>query len=155
MSVVVWVRSSLKNKIMFVNKKARFEYEFIRTEVAGIQLHGSEVKSIKDGKISMTEAFCVFIGGELYVKNINITGNGTAYSHEPIRDRKLLLKKQELIKLQKDLIKGFTIIPYKFFKNERGVFKMEIALARGKKLHDKRATIKERDINREINKILA
>jgi SsrA-binding protein len=140
---------------MFVNKKARFEYEFIRTEVAGIQLHGSEVKSIKDGKISMTEAFCVFIGGELYVKNINITGNGTAYSHEPIRDRKLLLKKQELIKLQKDLIKGFTIIPYKFFKNERGVFKMEIALARGKKLHDKRATIKERDINREINKILA
>jgi SsrA-binding protein len=140
---------------MFVNKKARFEYEFIRTEVAGIQLHGSEVKSIKDGKISMTEAFCVFIGGELYVKNINITGNGTAYSHEPIRDRKLLLKKQELIKLQKDLIKGFTIIPYKIFKNERGVFKMEIALARGKKLHDKRATIKERDINREINKILA
>ncbi len=140
---------------MFVNKKARFEYEFIRTEVAGIQLHGSEVKSIKDGKISMTEAFCVFIGGELYVKNINITGNGTAYSHEPIRDRKLLLKKQELIKLQKDLIKGFTIIPYKIFKNERGVFKMEIALARGKKLHDKRATIKERDISREINKILA
>ncbi len=140
---------------MFVNKKAKFEYEFIRTEVAGIQLHGSEVKSIKDGKVSMTEAFCVFIGDELYVKNINITGNGTAYSHEAIRDRKLLLKKQELVKLRKDLIKGFTVIPYKIFKNERGVFKMEIALARGKKLHDKRATIKERDISREINKILA
>ncbi len=140
---------------MFVNKKARFEYEFIRTEVAGIQLHGSEVKSIKDGKISMTEAFCVFVDGELYVKNINITGNGTAYSHEPIRDRKLLLKKKELVKLQKDLIKGLTIVPYKMFKNERGVFKMEIALARGKKLHDKRATIKEREIGREIAKALA
>lgn len=140
---------------MFVNKKAKFEYEFIRTEVAGMQLSGSEVKSIKDGKISMTEAFCVFVDGELYVKNINITGNGTAYSHEPTRDRKLLLKKKELVKLQKDLIKGFTIVPYKIFKNERNVFKIEIALARGKKLHDKRATIKERDINREIAKTLA
>ena len=140
---------------MFVNKKAKFEYEFIRTEVAGMQLSGSEVKSIKDGKISMTEAFCVFVDGELYVKNINITGNGTAYSHEPTRDRKLLLKKKELVKLQKDLIKGFTIVPYKIFKNERNVFKIEIALARGKKLLDKRATIKERDINREIAKTLA
>jgi SsrA-binding protein len=140
---------------MFVNKKAKFEYEFIRTEVAGMQLYGSEVKSIKDGKISMSEAFCVFIDDELYVKNINITGNGTAYSHEPIRDRKLLLKKKELVKLQKDLIKGFTIVPYKIFKNERGMFKIEIALARGKKLHDKRAAIKDRDIKKEISKILA
>ena len=140
---------------MFVNKKAKFEYEFIRTEVAGMQLYGSEVKSIKYGKISMSEAFCVFIDDELYVKNINITGNGTAYSHEPIRDRKLLLKKKELVKLQKDLIKGFTIVPYKIFKNERGMFKIEIALARGKKLHDKRAAIKDRDIKKEISKILA
>jgi SsrA-binding protein len=140
---------------MFVNKKAKFEYEFIRTEVAGIQLHGSEVKSIKDGKISMTEAFCVFIGDELYVKNINISGNGTAYSHEPIRDRKLLLRKGELAKLQKDLIKGFSIVPYKLFKNERGHYKLEIVLGRGKKLHDKRATIKDRDIKREITKTLA
>ena len=97
----------------------------------------------------------MFVNGELYVKNINITGNGTAYSHEPIRDRKLLLKKQELVKLQKDLIKGLTIVPYKIFKNERGVFKIEIALARGKKLYDKRATIKEREIGREIAKTLA
>jgi SsrA-binding protein len=140
---------------MFVNKKAKFEYEFIRTEVAGMQLHGSEVKSIKNGKISMNEAFCVFVGNELYVKNINITGNGTAYSHEAIRDRKLLLKKKELVKLQKDLIKGLTIVPYKIFKNERGIFKIEVVLARGKKLHDKRATIKNREMDREIAKALA
>lgn len=140
---------------MFVNKKAKFEYEFIRTEVAGIQLYGSEIKSIKDGKLSFNEAFCVFVDDELFVKNINISGNGTAYSHEPIRDRKLLLKKRELVKLQKDLIKGFTIVPYKIFKNERGLFKIEIALGRGKKLHDKRATIKERDIKKEISKALA
>jgi len=133
---------------MFVNKKAKFEYEFIRTEVAGIQLYGSEIKSIKDGKLSFNEAFCVFVDDELFVKNINISG-------EPIRDRKLLLKKRELVKLQKDLIKGFTIVPYKIFKNERGLFKIEIALGRGKKLHDKRATIKERDIKKEISKALA
>lgn len=139
---------------MFINKKAKFEYEFIRTEIAGIQLTGSEVKSIKAGKVSMTEGFCVFINDELYVKNINISGNGTAYSHEPTRDRKLLLKKKELVKLQKDLIKGFTIVPYKIFKNDRGIFKIEIALARGKKLYDKRAAIKERDFNKEIVKTL-
>ena len=138
-----------------INKKVRFEYEFLRTEVAGIQLLGSEVKAIKDNKISMGESYCVFHNGELYVKNINISGNGTAYSHEPTRDRKLLLRKSELLKLQKDLVKGLTIVPYKIFKNERGIFKIEIVLARGKKLHDKRATIKEREIGREIAKALA
>jgi SsrA-binding protein len=138
-----------------INKKVRFEYEFLRTEVAGIQLLGSEVKAIKDNKISMGESYCVFHNGELYVKNINISGNGTAYSHEPTRDRKLLLRKSELLKLQKDLVKGLAIVPYKLFKNERGNYKLEIVLGRGKKLHDKRNTIKERDISRETNKTLA
>lgn len=137
-----------------INKKVKFEYEFIRTEIAGIQLQGSEVKAIKDNKISMGESYCVFRNGELFVKNINISGNGTAYGHEPTRDRKLLLKKRELVKLEKDLIKGLAIVPYRLFKNERGCYKLEIVLGRGKKLHDKRATIKERDINRETNKIL-
>ena len=138
-----------------LNKKAKFDYEFIRTEVAGIQLTGSEVKAINAGKISMTDSFCVFIDGELFVVGFNISGNNTAYSHEPTRNRKLLLRKQELNKLTRDLIKGLTIVPYKLFKNERGIYKLEIALARGKKTYDKRNTIKERDINREVNKTLA
>lgn len=137
---------------MIVNKKARFDYEFIRTETAGIQLTGSEVKAIIDGKISLVDSFCVFINDELFLIGSNIPGNNTAYSHEPIRNRKLLLKRRELNKLQRDLIKGLTIVPYKLFKNERGMFKLEIALAKGKKTHDKRNTIKERDIDREISK---
>lgn len=137
---------------MIVNKKARFDYEFIRTETAGIQLTGSEVKAIIDGKISLVDSFCVFINDELFLIGSNIPGNNTAYSHEPIRNRKLLLKRRELNKLQRDLIKGLTIVPYKLFKNERGIFKLEIALAKGKKTHDKRNAIKERDIDREISK---
>lgn len=137
---------------MIVNKKARFDYEFIRTETAGIQLTGSEVKAIIDGKISLVDSFCMFINDELFLIGSNIPGNNTAYSHEPIRNRKLLLKRRELSKLQRDLIKGLTIVPYKLFKNERGMFKLEIALAKGKKTHDKRNTIKERDIDREISK---
>jgi SsrA-binding protein len=138
---------------MFVNKKAKFEYEFIRTEVAGIQLYGSEVKSISSGKMTMSESYCVFIGNELFVKNIHITENGTAYTHEPIRDRKLLLKRRELNKLKKDLVKGLTIVPYKIFKNSRGLYKIEVVLARGKNLYDKRQTIKDRDIKNEIRVI--
>ena len=136
---------------MIVNRRIKFEYEFIRTEVAGIQLMGSEVKSINDGKITMGESFCLFIGDELFVKNIHITDNGTAYCHEPLRDRKLLLKRKELNKLKKDLIKGLTIVPYKVFKNDRGLYKIEIVLAKGKNLYDKRQSIKEKDIKREIN----
>jgi SsrA-binding protein len=139
---------------MVVNKKARFDYEFLRTEVAGIQLMGSEVKAINDGKISLVDSFCVFISDELFLVGSNIPGNNTAYSHEPIRHRKLLLKKRELIKLRRELVKGLTIVPYKIFKNERGMYKIEIALARGKKNYDKRNTIKERDIDRETSKNL-
>jgi len=139
---------------MVVNKKARFDYDFLRTEVAGIQLMGSEVKAINDGKISLVDSFCVFISDELFLVGSNIPGNNTAYSHEPIRHRKLLLKKRELIKLRRELVKGLTIVPYKIFKNERGMYKIEIALARGKKNYDKRNTIKERDIDRETSKNL-
>ena len=135
-----------------VNKKVKFEYTFIETHIVGIKLMGSEVKPIKSGLTSLTDTYCYFSGGELFVKGMNIPSKGNSYSHEPIRDRKLLMKKRELIKLSKQLINGLTIVPYKIFVNERGLVKMEIVLAKGKKLHDKRQAIKERDIDRETRK---
>ena len=135
-----------------VNKKVKFEYTFIETHIVGIKLMGSEVKPIKSGLTSLTDTYCYFSGGELFVKGMYISSKGNSYSHEPIRDRKLLMKKRELIKLSKQLINGLTIVPYKIFVNERGLVKMEIVLAKGKKLHDKRQAIKERDIDRETRK---
>jgi SsrA-binding protein len=111
---------------------------------------GSEVKSIRDGKVSLVDAYCYFNEGELYVKGMNIPEYRQSYTHEPIRDRKLLMKKKELVKLQKELIKGLTIVPYKLFTNDRGLLKMEIVLAKGKKLWDKRESLKEKDIKREM-----
>ena len=98
----------------------------------------------------MVDTYCYFKNGELYVKGMNVTSNNVAYSHEPNRERKLLMKKKELRKLEKELINGLTIIPYRLFRNDRGLIKMEIVLAKGKNLFDKRNTIKERDINREM-----
>jgi SsrA-binding protein len=142
----------MKNQVNIVNKKAKFEYEFIRTEIGGIVLMGSEVKSIRDGKISLAESFCTFINDELYLRNANITETPTNYTHKSTQDRKILLKRRELTKLQKELIKGFSIVPYRVFLNEKGLIKVEIALARGKKLHDKRESIKTRDVEREISR---
>lgn len=142
----------MKNQVNIVNKKAKFEYEFIRTEIGGIVLMGSEVKSIRDGKISLAESFCTFINDELYLRNANITETPTNYTHKATQDRKILLKRRELTKLQKELIKGFSIVPYRVFLNEKGLIKVEIALARGKKLHDKRESIKTRDVEREISR---
>ena len=113
---------------------------------------GSEVKSIRDGKISLAESFCTFINDELYLRNANITETPTNYTHKATQDRKILLKRRELTKLQKELIKGFSIVPYRVFLNEKGLIKVEIALARGKKLHDKRESIKTRDVEREISR---
>lgn len=142
----------MKNQINIVNKRAKFEYEFIRTEIGGIVLMGSEVKSIRDGKISLAESFCTFIDGELYLRNANVSEMLSDFTHKSNQDRKILLKRQELGKLQKELIKGLTIVPYRVFLNEKGLIKIEIALAKGKKLYDKRETIKQRDIEREINR---
>jgi SsrA-binding protein len=122
----------------------------VDTFVVGVKLMGSEVKSIRDGKVSLVDAYCYFNEGELYVKGMNIPEYRQSYTHEPIRDRKLLMKKKELIKLQKELIKGLTIVPYKLFTNDRGLIKMEIVLAKGKKLYDKRESLKEKDIKREM-----
>jgi SsrA-binding protein len=143
----------MKNQVNIVNKKAKFEYQFIRTEVGGIVLMGSEVKSIRNGKMSISESFCTFIDGELYLKNANISEISSDYTHKSNQDRKILLKRRELTRLQKELIKGLTIVPYRVFLNEKGLIKVEIALAKGKNLYDKRETMKKRDIEREINRI--
>lgn len=142
----------MNNQVNIINKKAKFEYEFIRNEICGIVLMGSEVKSIKSGKISISESFCVFIKNELYLKNANITEISSDYTHKSDQDRKILLKRRELARLQKELIKGLTIIPYRVFLNERGLIKIEIVLAKGKKSYDKRESIKLRDIDREIKR---
>jgi SsrA-binding protein len=144
----------VKTKVNIVNKRVKFEYEVIRTEIAGIVLIGSEVKSIKSGKVSLSESYCTFINDELVLKNANITEMSSSYTHKSTQDRKLLLKKIELDRLKKELVKGLTIVPYRIFENERGLIKVEVVLGRGKKLHDKRDTIKNRDIEREISRTL-
>lgn len=143
--------------IDLVNKKARFEFEFVSTYIAGIQLYGTEIKSIREGKVNLTDGYCYFKKAELWVKNLHISeyNFGTYNNHEPERLRKLLLHKKELKKLESSIKeKGLTIIPFRIFINERGLAKLEIALARGKKLHDKRNTIKERDSKMDLHKAL-
>jgi SsrA-binding protein len=142
----------MKHSVNIVNKKVKFEYEFIQTEIAGIQLIGSEVKSIRENKASISESYCYFSNGELFVKGMNISDYGYGTFHETNRDRKLLLKKKELKKLENQLIKGLAIIPYRLFINDRGLIKVEIVLGRGKKLYDKRESIKSRDIDRDMKR---
>lgn len=139
--------------INVVNRKARFNYEFLQTYTAGIQLFGTEIKAIREGKVSLNEGFCYFSRGELWLKNIHIGPYkmGSFNNHEPMRIRKLLLNRKELDRLQDSVKeKGLTIIPYRIFLNERNLIKVEIALAKGKKLHDKRDSIKERESKRDI-----
>tara|TARA_R110002020_G_scaffold31336_1_gene97843 strand:+ start:667 stop:1086 length:420 start_codon:yes stop_codon:yes gene_type:complete len=137
---------------MTVNKKIKFEYQFIETYVAGIKLMGSEVKPIDNGGVSLVDSYCYFDNGELFIKGMNITKSKVAYTHDPIRDRKLLMKKKELRKLEKKLVKGLTIVPYKIFRNGKGLIKVEVVLAKGKKLYDKRNTLKDRDIKRDMDR---
>jgi len=141
----------MKENINIVNRSARFEYEFIDTYSAGIMLTGVEVKFIRDGKLSFVDSFCAFQNGELFMNNVSISGIG---NDNIKRNRKLLLKKKELNKLLKNLDKGLTIVPIRIYTNERRVFKVDISLARGKKLYDKRDSIKKRDMDREMSKIL-
>jgi SsrA-binding protein len=144
----------MKKSINIVNKKAKFEYEFLQTETCGIQLVGSEVKSIRNGKASISEGYCYFNNGELFVKGMNISDYGFGSSHETTRDRKLLLKRKELNNLENQLTNGLTIIPYRLFLNDKGLIKVEIALSKGKKLYDKRDSIKSRDIERDMKRDL-
>ncbi|MFV0392217.1 MAG: SsrA-binding protein SmpB [Paludibacteraceae bacterium] len=146
-----------KSNIQIKNKRATFDYEILDRYVAGIQLFGTEIKSIRDGKASLTETYCTFINNELWVKNMNISTYffGTYNNHEPRRDRKLLLNKKELRKLLRATKEtGNTIVPIKLFINENGLAKIEIGLARGKKMYDKRQTLKEKDDRREIDRAM-
>lgn len=142
-------------KVNIRNKKASHEYFLIDRLVAGIQLQGTEIKSIRYGKANLSDAYCVFIGNELFVRNLHISeyALGTHYNHMVKRDRKLLLNRKELRKLLiKINEKGFTIIPTRLFVNERGLAKLEIALAKGKHTYDKRNTIKQKDIQRDTDR---
>jgi SsrA-binding protein len=144
------------NKVNIKNKKAYFEYEIIDKFIAGIMLTGTEIKSVRQSKASIKEAYCVIIKNKALVRNMTINEyeNGGHYNHEPKRDRILLLNKKEIEKLAKGVEqKGFTIVPLHLFINEKGLAKLEIGLAQGKKLHDKRETLKEKDVSRELDRI--
>jgi len=148
--------SRFSNEVNIKNKRANFEYELLDKYIAGIQLRGTEIKSIREGKINLQDGYVYFSNGEAFVKGVNISAyeQGTHYNHVPIRDRKLLLKKSELKKLEARVEeKGLTLIPVRLFINDRGFAKLEIALGRGKKLHDKRDSIKDRDMKRELGRI--
>ena len=144
-----------KPNIFIDNRKANFNYFLLDQYVAGIVLVGCEIKSIRSGAVNMSDSYCVFIGNELYVKNMHISpyknSNFTYKDYDPKRDRKLLLSKRELKKLQKDVNeKGVTIVPVNLFTNEKGMVKMTVALAKGKHTYDKSQSIKERDLDREM-----
>ena len=137
------------------NKRASFDYEFVDTYTAGIVLTGTEIKSIRMGKASLVDTFCYFIRGELWVKNMHIAEYfyGSYNNHTTRRDRKLLLNRKELRKLERDSqAPGFTIVPTRLFINEKGLAKLVIALAKGKKQFDKRETLKEKDARREMDR---
>jgi SsrA-binding protein len=127
------------------NRQATFQYELLDKYIAGIMLRGTEIKSIREGKVNLQDGYCYFSNGEIFAKGINITpyAQGTHYNHEAGRERKLLMKKSELKKLESKIEeKGLALIPIKIFINDRGLAKLEIAVARGKKTHDKREGLK-------------
>lgn len=146
----------MQNKINIRNKKATFNYTLVEKYIAGIKLTGTEIKSIRLGKASLVDAYCIFYNNELYIRGLTISeyAFGTHYNHDPNQDRKLLLTKRELKKLErKSSDKGFTIVATKLFINENGWAKVEIALAKGKQEFDKRETIKQKDLKRDMERI--
>lgn len=143
-------------KINIKNKRATFDYELIERYTAGLQLRGTEIKSIREGKASLVDTFCTFTRGELWVRNMHIAlyRLGTFYNHDAMRERKLLLSKRELRKLERATKEsGLTIVPTYMFINDKGFAKLEIALARGKKNYDKRETLREKDDRREMDRV--
>ncbi|MFN5443176.1 MAG: SsrA-binding protein SmpB [Crocinitomicaceae bacterium] len=139
------------------NKRARFEYHLLDEYSAGIQLTGTEIKSIRNGKASILEAYCVFVHGEVFIRNMHISEyeNGSFYNHRPRADRKLLLNRSEIKKIERFLmVKGNTLIPLKMFLSEKGWVKLLFACAQGKKLHDKRNDMKDKDAKMELDRAL-
>jgi SsrA-binding protein len=145
----------LSNTINIENRRAKFDFQFLDKLIAGLVLKGTEIKSIREGKAALSDSYCYFRNGELFVKNMHITEYSEASftNHDPTRERKLLLNKNEMNKLQKKMKdQGLTIVPTRLFINENGYAKLEIALAKGKKLYDKRDDIKKKDIEREMSR---
>jgi SsrA-binding protein len=149
-------KERFKQHVNIKNRQAFFNFEILDKLVAGISLTGTEIKSIREGRVNLQDGFCYFNRGEAFVKGISILPytEGTYNNHEANRERKLLLKKSEINKLEAKVDqKGFTLLPLRLFINDRGFAKLEIGLAKGKKLRDKREGIKERDLKRELNRI--
>ena len=147
----------MKNDIQIKNKRAYFDYNVIEKYDAGLALLGTEIKAIRQGKANMTDAFCMFIGNVLYVRNLHISeySHSSFHHHDIKRDRILLLQKKELKKLKfRSEEKGYTIVPLRIFTNDRGYAKIEIALAQGKKEFDKRDSIKDRESKREMDRAM-
>ena len=144
----------MKDRVRIMNRKVNHDYFFLKDYVAGIQLLGTEVKAIRAGKVSLVDSYCYFYKKELFLKGAHIAGTEDSYTHEPFRERKLLLKKTELKKLEKDLNKGLTIIVRKIFSNDRNYIKAEISLAKGKRNFDKRKSLKNKDQQRELKRSL-
>ncbi|MCG9912193.1 MAG: SsrA-binding protein SmpB [Flavobacteriales bacterium] len=143
-------------KIEIRNKRATFDYEILDTLTAGIVLTGTEIKSLRAGKANLTDSFCLVEKGEVFVKNMHISEyeKGGHYNHEPKRDRKLLLNRKEINKWHTKLKeKGLTMVPLKLFINPKGLAKLDIGLARGKKTYDKRESLKEKDAKRQIERV--
>jgi SsrA-binding protein len=146
----------MSNTINIRNKKAWFDYEILEKSVAGIQLTGTEIKSIRMGKASLVDSYCYFDNNELWIKGMRISeyNQGSYNNHEPYRDRKLLLHRKELNKLEKRVReKGFTLVALRLYMEENGFAKLEIALGRGKREYDKRETIREKDLQRDLARI--
>ena len=137
------------------NRKAYYDFFFEEKYIAGMVLSGTEIKSIRAGKVSFNDSYCIFYDSELFVKSLHIAEYtfGNINNHEPMQERKLLLQKRELKKLQNKIKeKGYTIVPLKIFISEKGFAKMEIGLGKGKKIYDKRETIKTRETDREVKR---
>jgi len=148
-------KERIQKTVNIQNRRASYEYQFLVKYTAGIMLTGTEIKAIREGNVNLGDGFCTFMNGELYLNQVNIAKftEGTYNNHEPTRTRKLLLNKRELNQLEKKLQEqGLTVIPVRLFINDRGFAKVEIALAKGKKLFDKREEIKERDVKREMQR---
>lgn len=146
----------LEKNLVIKNKRATFDYELLEKFVTGIVLVGTEIKSIRMGKASLVDSYCILINGELWLKNMNVSeySYGSYNNHETRRDRKLLLTKKELKKIDRKVKEtGLTIIPYRMFINEKGKVKLAIALARGKKEYDKRQSLREKDDKRQMDRI--
>ena len=148
-------KDRIKKTVNIQNRRASYEYAFLAKYTAGIMLTGTEIKSVREGNVNLGDGFCTFIRDELWLNQINIAKftEGTYNNHEPTRPRKLLLNRKEINQLLKrSQEQGVTIIPTRLFINDRGFAKVEIALAKGKKLYDKREDIKERDVKREMQR---